>query len=615
MAKRSDLLSWLGRFYIWNIILVVLILSRFISYIDMPETLVGWGYLFTTWVGHAAFLTLLPLCLILVLAWLAPVYLSIIGTVLVSVLGLSLLLLDSLVFDQYRFHINQIVINLLWHDTDGQIFEFSLASVLMLSAAILALLLLQALVAKLLWRSERSSSRRKTKRYILLGMASCFLSSHLLHAWADAVYQFDVTRQARFYPLHFPTTARARLEAWGISNPEAAEQARMLTTSQSNALNYGRQPLECSSKESAMNVLMIVVDSWREDTSYFPYAPNVAGFSDQYGVRFSNHYSGGNGTRSGIFSMMYGLPGTYWNAMKSTATPSMLIQTLQRQGFELGIFSNATLVRPAFDKTVFSSVEDLRLRTEGGSSPIRDIKLTDDWLTWLDDKQSKHPEGPFFGFLFYDAPHAYSYPDEYPEHFTPVWETVNYLMLNNEFDPEPYFNRYKNAVHFTDSQIGRVLSDIKSRGLLENTLIVITSDHGQEFNDTKMNYWGHGSNFTDVQLKTPMIIFDPRLSAGKEDKVTSHLDLPSTILETALGCQDESFSYSSGQNMFNRPGRNWVVAGSDRNHAIVESDKITVMQPSGQYEVLSKDYQVHKEQALNLRTVKEVTHEMSRFYK
>ncbi len=614
MASRSKLLHWLGSFYFWNLFLVMLVMVRFIRYIDLPETIVGWGYLLTTWVGHSAFLTFLPFPILLALIVFASARLLIASSVAVSVLGISMLLLDSFVFGQYRFHINQMVISLLLNDTDGQIFEFSLSSWLMLAGGILAVCTLQTSVAIKLWQRGKRREKKRALKPFALGLLACLITSHLVHAWADAVYQFDVTRQARFYPLSIPMTARSRLEQWGISNPEAAEQARMLKTTE-GSLNYGQSALQCSHPTSAMNVLMVVVDSWREDTSYAPFSPNIAAFSDQYGVRFADHYSGGNGTRTGIFSLMYGLPGTYWNAMKSTATPAVMIKTLQQQGFGLGIFANATLVNPAFDKTVFASVSNLRLKTEGDSSPLRDIQLTDDWLNWLDKHQSEPSSRPFFGFLFYDAPHAYSYPKGYPEHFTPVWEEVNYLLLNNEFNPEPYFNRYKNAVHFTDAQIGRVLDDLKSRGLLDNTLIVITADHGQEFNDSGMNYWGHGSNFTDVQVKVPMIIVDPRRKAAVETKTTSHLDVPATILESALGCQDDSLSYSSGQNMFQRESRQWLIAGADNNHAVIEPERITVTYHSGRYEVLNKEYELLDQQTLDLSTMKEVMDEMGRFYK
>ena len=47
-----------------------------------------------------------------------------------------------------------------------------------------------------------------------------------------------------------------------------------------------------------------------------------------------------------------------------------------------------------------------------------------------------------------------------------------------------------------DDLIGKVINQLKNKGLLENTIIIITGDHGQEFNDNKKGYWEHGGNFS-----------------------------------------------------------------------------------------------------------------------
>nr|WP_237729042.1 sulfatase-like hydrolase/transferase [Vibrio fluvialis] len=96
--------------------------------------------------------------------------------------------------------------------------------------------------------------------------------------------------------------------------------------------------------------------------------------------------------------------------------------------------------------------------------------------------------------MFYDSAHATEFPADMEPHFTPSWNRVDHIKLDNDFNPEPYRNRYRNALYYIDGQIERVLNAVEAQGGLENTIIVITSDHGQEFNDNHKNYWGHGSN-------------------------------------------------------------------------------------------------------------------------
>lgn len=610
-TSRKDMVRWVGWYSLWSSFLLMLVFSRYAVYMDLPDSMLGWAYLITTWVGHAFFLVLLVLPLLVLAAVAIPSRKIVMSLgIFLSSLGVSLLVLDTLVFDQYRFHINGFVISLLINDTDGQIFDFSIASQLMAGGGIAVIVALQFIAAKLLW--NRYPKRFKL-RYLMPVMLAIVLSSHFIHAYADALYKFDVTKQARFFPVHFPMTAQKHFEKWGVTDPEAAAKARLLKVG-GGTLNYPNKPMQCRVDDKRKNILLIAVDSWRFDTADLSTSPNVAGFAERYGTRFLNHYSGGNGTRTGVFSMFYGIPGTYWDAMKSSSTPPVLITELQKQNYDLGIFANARLTSPAFDKTVFSSIPDLRIDTDASTSPLRDIKLTDDWLVWLENQQKS--DQPFFGFLFYDAPHSYSAPEGYPEVFAPVWKDVNYLKLNNEFDPLPYLNRYKNAVHFTDSQIGRVIDDLQSRGLLENTLVVITADHGQEFNDLKKNYWGHGGNFSDAQVKVPLIVVGGDYPRGTSiDKKTSHFDLAPSILQDVLGCENPSSDFSSGHHLLEHEGRDWVIAGSVTNYGVIQPDKITVTYTSGQYEVVTPDYEKLESDELDIKVMSEVMKEMGRFYK
>jgi len=605
------MIRWVGWYSLWTSFLLMLVFSRYAVYMDFPSSILGWSYLTTTWIGHGFFLTLLFFPLLLLIALLIPKkpFILMIG-VLLSSLSIALVILDTLVFDQYRFHINGFVISLLINDKDGQIFDFSITSQLMALAGVGAIVGIQFLVAKVLFDRLPSHPRLRS---VMPSMFMMILASHGIHAYADALYKFDVTKQARFFPVHFPMTAQKHFEKWGVTDPEAAAKARLLKVG-GGVLNYPNKPMQCRVDGKRKNILLIAVDSWRFDTADLSTSPNVAGFAERYGTRFLNHYSGGNGTRTGVFSMFYGIPGTYWDAMKSSSTAPVLITELQKQNYDLGVFANARLTSPAFDKTVFSSIPDLRVDTDASTSPLRDIKLTDDWLVWLENQQKS--DQPFFGFLFYDAPHSYSAPEGYPEVFTPAWKEVNYLKLNNEFDPLPYLNRYKNAVHFTDSQIGRVLDDLQLRGLLEETLVVITADHGQEFNDLKKNYWGHGGNFSDAQVKVPLIVVGSDYPRGITiDKKTSHFDLAPSILQDVLGCGNPSSDFSSGHHLLEHEGRDWVIAGSVTNYGVIQRDKITVTYTTGQYEVVTPDYEKLESDDLDIKVMSEVMKEMGRFYK
>ncbi|MFE8730978.1 sulfatase-like hydrolase/transferase, partial [Aeromonas hydrophila] len=65
-------------------------------------------------------------------------------------------------------------------------------------------------------------------------------------------------------------------------------------------------------------------------------------------------------------------------------------------------------------------------------------------------------------------------------------------------------NRYKNSVFYTDQLLEQMLSQLQQQGLSEQTIVVITSNHGQEFNETQSNSWGYGSNYSPYQVQVPL---------------------------------------------------------------------------------------------------------------
>ena len=576
---------------LFGVLVFGLIGTRYLGWMPWPQTGWGWGYLLTTYLGHYWFLSILLALPVLVLSLFLPRIWLVGAATLFYAPAFILMAIDTLVFDQYRFHINYFVIDLLLNDPDGQVIHFPVGMWLLTLLGALLVLGAVFLVNQFLARRAGNASAGVKKWHLLFFIL--LLASHLLHAWADANLMKDVVRQARFYPLMLPTTAQSFMEKHGLVDLEA-RNANVLETGGGNSddINYPKQPLQCTPNEKQPNILLITIDSWRADTFTAQVTPRMHQFAEQRGLVFNRHFSGSNSTRAGIFSLFYGIPGTYWHAFLASAVPSPLITQLQANDYALGIFAAARLTSPEFDRTIFATVDNLRQGSTGATPADRDINLTEDWLAWLDNHQDQAGDQPFFGFLFYDAPHGYSYPEDFPAPFQPAWESVNYFSLNNDFNPEPFVNRYKNAVHFDDMLIGRVLDDLKKRNLLDNTLVIITGDHGQEFNDLKMNYWGHNSNFSKYQLQVPFVIHDPTRSAGQVDTLSTHYDVLPTLLSELLGCTNDAADYSVGRNLLSptEEDRDWFMAASYSNYAIVGHEQTVAIDAVGGYTVLDSEY-------------------------
>ncbi len=332
-----------------------------------------------------------------------------------------------------------------------------------------------------------------------------------------------------------------------------------------------------------MNIVFILIDTWRADMNNNTVAPNIYQFS-QTAQYFASEFSAANSTQPGVFSLFYGLPGSYWNAMAENDQDPLWLHVLQQEGYRFGIYASADLNSPPFQTTVFNHIPNLQLYSAGDAPWQRDITITHESLNFL--KQAPQQPGPFFLFTFYDAVHAYSIPEEKQQRFMPYWHMVFHTDLSNRFDPLPYLNRYKDAVYFDDGLVGQILAQLKKENLLSNTMVIITGDHGEEFNETKKDMWGHTSDFTRFQTQTPLIIYWPGKLPHVYHYQTVHYDLAPTIMHDVLGVKNPLSDYSIGQSLFDPiPQRNFNVLLSYHYTGVTTENRITVFRPGAAYTV------------------------------
>ncbi len=96
---------------------------------------------------------------------------------------------------------------------------------------------------------------------------------------------------------------------------------------------------------------------------------------------------------------------------------------------------------------------------------------------------------------------------------------------------EDCWKLYEAEVRYTDHEIGRLLAGLETRGLLEDTLIVFTADHGENFGEAGL-FFEHGDNGHDAGLRVPLVFKGPRVAAGRVDPTAVSLV---DVLPTLLG--------------------------------------------------------------------------------
>ena len=97
--------------------------------------------------------------------------------------------------------------------------------------------------------------------------------------------------------------------------------------------------------------------------------------------------------------------------------------------------------------------------------------------------------------------------------------------------------RYDASVAYVDAQIGSVLDQLEARGELENTLVIVTADHGESLTEHDIFFEHHG--LYDVSTAVPLIISGPEFD-GRDDRFVQHFDIVPTILSELGKDYDES---------------------------------------------------------------------------
>jgi len=577
IETRDRLLRWWGWLLLTTIGLLLLASLRYFEVVNLDARPVSLLFRASMLLAHftvVATVSLLP-ALLLVGACPRPRIAIPLG-VLCATAAVAFVLVDTYVYQLYRFHINAGVLNLLFGGAARETFVFSAPMYAQAAATAASILGVLSLASLWLWRRVASSERRSTRRMLVTVLAGALVSFHSMHLWADAAGFEPILEQTEVLPMRYAATAKRLLRAHGV-NLSTLQIGHVEGEQERKQLSYPLQPLTCSPPARPPNIIVIAIDSWRFDALDERVTPNIERFTRR-SIRFMDHYSGGNATRIGMFSLFYSIPGTYWHRILAARREPVFMEQLGTLGYDVQAFRSAPLYSPEFDRTVFSEIETVRMRSDGKGPAAWDRDLTNDFVSYLDDRPAATP---FFALLFYDAPHSFDHPDDYPTPFQPAVSHVNYLQLNDQTDPLPLLNRYRNSLHYVDSLVGEAIAALESRGLLENSVVIITGDHGQEFNDNGQNYWGHASNFTRFQTAVPMSIYAPGLKPRVLQHRTTHFDVMPTVLRDHLGCDTPFPAYSVGRPLYEPGGREIILMSEYADFAIKHGNRTAVVRKHG----------------------------------
>jgi arylsulfatase A-like enzyme len=164
-----------------------------------------------------------------------------------------------------------------------------------------------------------------------------------------------------------------------------------------------------------------------------------------------------------------------------------------------------------------------------------------DWLS-----RRREPKRPFFAFLnYFDAHAPYVLPTGAAYRFGMVprrladfiflmeyWETIDKLKLRPGLR-DLARDSYDNCVAYLDRRLGDLLDELQRRGVLDQTLVVLTADHGEGLGEHAL--FDHGESLYRPEIRVPLLIVLPagRRSTSVVRETVSLRDLPATIVDLA----------------------------------------------------------------------------------
>lgn len=579
---RRQILRWGGWYLLANAFMLALLGLSYLS--GAPDGLLACLFLGLMLPVHFFELALIASPLALLPALLFRRRWALGWGVFAYALAVGVVLADIQVFELYRFHLNRMVWTLVTSGVAHEVIPVSVRTWSRVAVVFAGVLLVEGAAAWGIWRLV---NRRHALhgRAVAVSVCLAVVSANLWHAGADAYQYTPITRQMLTFPWVRAMTSASFFESIGF-RPSENRPAHTVHRAASS-LAYPLADIDCQTVESPLNILIIAIEGWRYDMLSSEVTPNIARFAES-SSRWHQHLSSGNTTRYGIFGLMYGLDGTYWDAFVAEERGPILVDEARRRGYDMAVFRSAALTWPEFDRTVFSAVrERVPHRTAGEYAFERDQRINELFLASLDELAE-----PFLGFVFYDAPHSFEYPPQREAPFQPIWPPMpptgqisvgagDYLDLDREFDPAPLMNRYKNSLLFVDDLVGEILDTVSSRGLLESTVVVVTGDHGTELNESRRGYWGHNSNMTRYQTGVPLVIRWPGREQEEYRHDSSHVDLAPTLIREVYGCRAPYARYSNGRSLFDASARDYRVATSYNQIGIVDGESTIVVHDIG----------------------------------
>lgn len=348
-------------------------------------------------------------------------------------------------------------------------------------------------------------------------------------------------------------------------------------------------PRLATQRSRPKNVIVIVLESVAAQYmsvygSQFDTTPNLSAEA-AHAMVLDRGYSQSGWTYLSRLPLMYGMaPGLPWTDGWRVVDHSTGLAKILRneRGYRTAFFSGGD---PDWDSMYWAAREAGMAEVFGpkelggymaSSWGTEDGILVDGLIRWIDSD----PNRPFYAMMWTDQTH-------HP--YTLAHDTRPIDFLDDKKTPYgELLERYLNALRQADRHLGRLFAALRHRHLAEDTIVVITGDHGEAFGDPHEQIVGHGGGLYEENIRVPLIFWNPRLfpTGQRSDRPGGHIDINPTLAHM-LDIHPPDTWRGASVISNDHPGRAYSVAsGIDYQFGVTDGRFKYIVDIDGGYERL-----------------------------
>jgi arylsulfatase A-like enzyme len=289
------------------------------------------------------------------------------------------------------------------------------------------------------------------------------------------------------------------------------------------------------------NLLLVTIETLRQDhvgatRGAVALTPNLVKLAER-GTSFERAYAAASFTLPSIATLATGEPPTvhgvrFWTQFGNRYRGTTLAECLKSEGFSTGfvysVYSNLTPYPPllrGWDSTSEFLHEDAD-KPLAAAMAFLDRHGKERFFLWVHLFEPHTPYGPRDEFA-----QGIADLDDYHAAGRATWPVQKWVDQVGPKGPLLADALHAADVRAADDAVRRLLADVDRRGLTQETVVCVVSDHGENLSYDPVDRWDHGVSCDEQLVRVPMILAGPGVPQGRTEKaIARHVDLPPTLM-------------------------------------------------------------------------------------